>query len=858
MHKFLSVLICLISVFGCRTTPPPVQPVQSETVKKKSPVKSVYRGSYARKADIIHTRLNVTPDWKNRQLNGQAAIIFRPYFYPTDSLIIDAKKMLLSEVSLSSGGRKLLLSYNYDSEKIRIKLDRVYSRDESFTIFINYIARPDSVAEGGSTVINDNQGLYFINSDSIDKHKPTQLWTQCETESASAWFPTIEDPGQRMTQEIYLTVDTEFTTISNGLLISSTDNYNGTKTDYWKQSLPAPPYLTMITVGKFAKVIDTWKNIEVSYYVDPPYEKYARMIFGDTPEMLSFFSEKLAVPYVWEKYAQVVVHDFVTGAMENASAVLHGTNMHMDSRELKDRPFEEYISHELFHHWFGNLVTCESWGSLALNEGFATYGEYLWKEHKYGTEEADYLFMNEMAGYLRLSANADPPLIRFEYEDKDHLYDAISYNKGGRVIHMLRKQVGDEAFFAALKFYLSRNMFSSVEVHDLRIAFENITGEDLNWFFDQWFLKGGHPVLSIEYSWDDSLRVQQVTIKQNQDLSKGPVYTLPIDLDIYSNGKVERKKIVVDDVEEVFSYPLPSKPDLVNVDSEKALLCEKTDNKPNEALIFQYYNAPLFLDRYEAVSQIGKSYRINTPESEMMIRALQDKHYAIRLASVNNIEELAKNDTGAVKSILMNLALSDASSVVRERAISALGKYYGYSEFAPLYSEALKDSSYRVVARAFRIISEKDESKAKIVASGLEKDSSTIIIRELAEYYSNLKDDKTEFFRRAVRLSDRSIRYQVIRSFSNYLKANENAFIISKGSEILYDRASRPAPKNFRNALLNALRDIDTTVKKKINDGEKEIDENADSIIKTEKLARLAELRSLTTKLNEKIASLGK
>jgi aminopeptidase N len=139
----------------------------------------------------------------------------------------------------------------------------------------------------------------------------------------------------------------------------------------------------MIAVGNFQVVKDDWRDsVEVSYYLEPEYAPYARMIFGNTPEMIEFFSRRLGVDFAWPKYSQIVVRDFVSGAMENTSAVVFYDRLHQDAREHLDESYENVISHELFHHWFGDLVTAESWANLALNESFATYGEYLWNEHK--------------------------------------------------------------------------------------------------------------------------------------------------------------------------------------------------------------------------------------------------------------------------------------------------------------------------------------------------------------------------------------------------------------------------------------------------------------------------------------------
>jgi aminopeptidase N len=209
----------------------------------------------------------------------------------------------------------------------------------------------------------------------------------------------------------------------------------------------------MVAGGNFAVIKDHWKNMEVNYYVEPKYESTAKLIFGNTPEMINLFSEKLGVDYPWDKYSQIVVRDFVAGAMENTGAVTFAEDMNMDARAVIDNPDEETISHELFHHWFGDLVTAESWPNLPLNESFATYGEYIWADYKYGREEADRAANEDLIKYLRTSKTKKVNMIRFDLTDREDMFDNYSYQKGGRIIHMLRKIVGDEAFFASLKLY---------------------------------------------------------------------------------------------------------------------------------------------------------------------------------------------------------------------------------------------------------------------------------------------------------------------------------------------------------------------------------------------------------------------
>jgi aminopeptidase N len=251
---------------------------------------------------------------------------------------------------------------------------------------------------------------------------------------------------------------------------------------------PHAPYLFFIGAGDFAVVKDTWKGKEVSYYVDKEYAPVAKKIFGLTPEMMTYFSKITGVEYPWVKYGQMVAHDYVSGAMENTTATLHGDGAQQDARELVDgNNWEGTIAHELFHQWFGDYVTTESWSNLTLNESFANYSEYLWDEYKYGKDKADATHYSAMQGYLG-SGSEKKDLVRFYYGDKEDMFDAVSYNKGGRILHMLRNYVGDSAFFKSLNLYLTTNKYKSAEAHQLRLAFEEITGKDLNLFFNQWYL----------------------------------------------------------------------------------------------------------------------------------------------------------------------------------------------------------------------------------------------------------------------------------------------------------------------------------------------------------------------------------
>ena len=349
-----------------------------------------YNAAHTFEHDLLHTKIEISFDWGKKHANGKATLTLRPWFYSTNSLTLDAKNFDILAVTLVPSNTPL--KYKYNNEQLTIQLDKTYTRKEEFSVAIKYTAKPDDQDSfGGSAAITSDKGLYFINAAGSEAGKPKQIWTQGETESNSFWFPTIDKPNERCTQEMYITVADNYKTLSNGVMLSSTKNSDGTRTDYWKMDKPHAPYLFMMAIGEFAVVKDVWQGKDVLYYVEPKYEQYARDIFPNTPELLTFFSQKLGYDYPWSKFAQIVVRDYVSGAMENTTSVIFGDYVQKTKRELLDDHFtnDKVVAHEMFHHWFGDLVTTESWANLTLNEGFANYSEYLWLEHKYGKETAD-------------------------------------------------------------------------------------------------------------------------------------------------------------------------------------------------------------------------------------------------------------------------------------------------------------------------------------------------------------------------------------------------------------------------------------------------------------------------------------
>lgn len=792
--KRILLLLSLAFLWSCKPvqkTTVELPPIEVKKEEKKLPEQKVYRASNTQLSDIQHMELRVSFDWNKKYLFGEAALTVKSYWYPQSMLYLNARGMDIKEVSLIASGERKPLIYEYKNDSLFISLDKTYTRDESYKVFIEYTAKPDELKSvGGSAAISSDKGLYFINADGSDPKKPKQIWTQGETQSNSVWFPTIDSPNEQLTQELYITVDTSFVTLSNGLLISSIVNKNqGTRTDYWKQTIPHAPYLVMMAIGKYSVIKDKWRKIPVDYYVEPEYAPHARAIFGNTPEMMEHYSKLLGVDYPWEKYAQVAVRDFVSGAMENTTATIHGEFIQTDTRYLLDNDFEAVIAHELFHHWFGDLVTCESWANISMNESFATYGEYLWDEYKYGRDYADANLNNDLDSYTGQPRARHKHLIRFDYENREDVFDVVSYQKGARVLHMLRNTVGDEAFFKALQLYLNRHRHQPVEAHQLRLAMEEISGRDLNWFFNQWYFNNGHPELDISYEWDEAGKKQKVIIEQKQDFEKNPLYRLPIAIDIYTASGKQRYPVEMNKVKDVFEFTADSKPVLIITDADKYLLCTKKDNLSKEQWMELYNRGPLYMDRYEALQKISKNVKAGTPEAETLIKAMDDKFHGLRQMAIRAITPLAKDEKTkeGVRETLLRLAATDPKSLVRAAALAALYKNYKEDEaVTDILDKAIRDSSYRVIETALTGICELNKKKGVSLTSSLE-DSPNKYLRKVAFsiYAVYGSDEQNQFLMTALEDYSGGEKYQAVLNYGKFLVRSKPSTIETGLSSIL-------------------------------------------------------------------------
>lgn len=713
MNKILIAALFFGAIFNSNTAF-----AQTETSGRNP----VYRATHTKATELKHTKLKVNFDYQKEQMNGEEWLTASPFFYATNELVLDAKGMLIHEVALDKNGSKSPLKFDYKNDVLKITLDKTYQKNQDYTVYIKYTARPNEVKQEGSAAINDAKGLYFINAQGKDPDKPTQIWTQGETESSSAWFPTIDKSNQKTTQEIYMTVPDKYVTLSNGLLKDSKKEANNLRTDHWVMDKKHSTYLFFMGVGDFAVVKDKWRNIDVDYYVEKEYEPYAKQIFGLTPEMMEFYSKKLGYDYPWSKYAQITGRDYVSGAMENTTATLHGETAQQKLGDLIDEnKWENTIAHELFHHWFGDLVTAESWSNLTVNESFANYSEYLWQEHKYGKDAADEHLMSDVNMYIHNPKDFNKDLVRFDYASREDVFDLVTYQKGGGILHMLRNYLGDDAFFAGMNDYLKTYEYGNAEAHQLRLSFEKISGKDLNWFFNQWYFGSGNPKLSYTSTYEPVKK--QVTVVINQSQEKP--FEFPLAIDVYDNGKPKRSNVWVDaKAKNTFTFDASKTPDLININADGILVAEITETKTPEQSLIQFSNSKEFVSRYKALSAIKDADAKNPAVIKLLATALKDPFYRLREQALKQMDLTNADQAKALTSEVEKLASNDPKTLVQASAISALAKTKN-AKYTSLFEKGMNAVSNAVKGSSLAGIADLDPSKVATLADKIDLENAS-------------------------------------------------------------------------------------------------------------------------------------
>ena len=641
----------------------------------------------SRDYDLEHSKISLRFDLPQKKVLGEVTHSIAILRDGTTKIAFDSAALNIQKVTVNRAAAK----FETAGEKLIIPLAAEAKSGEKFEITIRYEGKP-------------SKGMYFILPDKEYPDRPSQIWTQGESEDTHYYLPTYDYPNDRLTTETILTVPANWITVSNGKLISVSDAGKGLKTWYWKESVPSSTYLITVVAGEFDEVKENWRGIPLTYYAPKGRGDRLPVNYGRTPAMLDLFTKKFGVEYPWEKYAQVMVDDFVAGGMENSSATTN-TSKSLVHPKLAPEYFtgqDDLISHELAHQWFGDLVTCKDWGDVWLNEGFATLAEAIWSEAHYGKDEADYQRWKTAREWMGSSNLWNKPIVRHDFNDSSE-FDENAYDKGGLVLYMLRHQLGEDAFYGGLKHYLEVNRGKNVVTADLAKALEEATHTNVDQFFSQWIYGAGAPKFELSYTYDGDKRQVLLNVKQTQQIEgRVGLFRVPVEIEITTASGPKLYNVTVSKEKQTFSLPAESAPLMVLFDKGGQILKSAEFHKEKKEWLYQLKNAADLADRADAAVALGKWKNDEEAVAALGEALRKDKAWGVRAISADN---LGKLDGGSASKALLAAVDSKDQPWVRGRVVAALSNFKNDDAVAAkLNAIAQRDESYRARAEALQAL----------------------------------------------------------------------------------------------------------------------------------------------------------
>ena len=670
---------------------------------RRGPFTSDPRSLRTRLVDQQHVRLDLRFDLERQEFSGRVTHRMVP-FRPIRSLTLDAGDMRIDRVTVTTGeptAKPVELKYEVEGYTLRVAFDRDYAAGETLSLAIDYhVSKPE-------------RGAHFVVPDADEPDQPRMVWTQSEPEYARFWYPCLDLPGDRLTSETHVTAAEKYFVLSNGLLKGRKPNGDGTQTWHWAQELSHTPYLLSIVVGDFEAYEQSWDGIPVNSYVPRGRLADAARSFEKTPRMMKYFSERIGYRYPWVKYAQICVDEYGWGGMEHTTATTLNLNTLHDERAHLDDNSDGLVAHELAHQWWGDLVTCKDWSELWLNESFATYFASLWTEHDEGLDEATWQRRGEANAYLDEDRSVRRSIVNARYNSPENMFDRHSYPKGSRVLHMLRNELGDELFWRAIQRYVSVNQHRNVETADFRIAIEESTGVGINWFFDQWLYRGGHPDFVVTWQWDDATKTATVNVKQVQKVDEvTPLFRTSVDIELATGTSTATRRVQVSKPDETFHFVLDEKPTRVCFDPQDWILKTLKFEKSKQELLNQLAQDVHVGCRAQAVRGLAEHLQDDDAVEALIKAAKEDSFWGVRQEAVS---VLGKKSSPRVRETLLAIAKADTKSHVRRDAVAALAGFAQDDVRQALRTTIAEDRSYSVVAEALR-------SLRRVDAENCEKD----------------------------------------------------------------------------------------------------------------------------------------
>ncbi len=675
--------------------------------------------------DLQNARMELRFDLEQRKVIGEVTHTLAPLRDDLKEIEFDAVDLKIASVTV--GGKPA--RFETRTGKLLVTLAQPAKKAERLVVQIRYEGQP-------------KRGLYFVLPDKDYPTRPKQVWTQGEEEDTRYYIPIYDYPNDRTETEMILTVPPEWVTISNGKLMGTKATAGGMKTWHWRQAIPHATYLISIVAGEFDENKETWRNIPLHYLAPRGRGDHLKPTFERTKQMLDFFSEKFGM-YPWDKYAQSTVDEFAAGGMENTSATTNTSTslVHPQLAAESLMNADGLNAHELGHQWFGDLVTCKDWGHVWLNESFATYLGYLWEEHQYGAEVAAYSGWNDRNNWLQQQDLFPRAIVSHDFSSFVEVAGNV-YTKGGRVLHMLRHQLGDEDFFRSLRHYLEKNRAQNAVTADLVRAIEEATGKNVDLFFDQWVYRAGAPRFEIHSSYDEATHEVKLEVKQTQK-AEGLVglFTVPTELEITTAAGKKTFPITVSKASETFSFAAAERPQMVQFDPGSVVLKSMDFQKETAEWIYQLKNAAQVADRADAAVALGKISGNEAAIAALGDAAVGDKFWGVRVQALQALGQIGGK--AVQKQILA--ALANEQPWVRQQAVTRLGSYRDDAAVAERLEKIYReDKAYRVRGEALRALARmKGKNAPEVLGEAVKSDSPDGTLRNAAlGAFGTLGDDK--------------------------------------------------------------------------------------------------------------------
>jgi aminopeptidase N len=689
-----------------------VSAARAQTLPVRSNLALMANDHYTRSHDydLIHQRIVLSHfNWDSTSFEGSVTTTLVSRRAGLDAIVLDEGRLLRNTRITDRAGHPLQSSRPADSLIVTPATPMRFGDTLVFT-----------VAYHGKS--NSGHGLTWLTSDGLP-HRPDQIWSQGEDSDNRYWFPTYDFPNDKLTWELVATVPKHDLAISNGHLVSNVVAGND-RTMSWNQDTPSASYLVSLIVAPLALTHDSWHGKPVDYYTYHEDSTLAWPLFHVTVDMIDTYSRLTAVAYPWAKYAQTTVADFF-GGMENVSATTL-VDWLPDARAYRDRPWYQYIliPHELAHQWFGDYVTTENWANTWLNEGFAEFmpGQY-WNAKLGAHAEQDY-YVDEYRQFIPVDAQRPMPLASLGSNN--------IYPKGALVLKMLKDYLGPERFWAAIHTYLTTHAYAGATSDDLRQAVLAATGENLDWFWEEWVYAAGYPKFTVTSAYNNGARSLTLTIKQtqvdsfkvdstNRLFNVPATFRMPINVRVaFAGGEVVRRVEINAREQTVTIDSITAPPTMVVFDAGNRMLKALTFEQPVSWLAAELANDNDLWDRQWAIGQLAQHPSDEAAASVLATAALHADYYLTRVQAIDALGGFPA--TVAMSTVAA--AMRDTSAAVRTAAVSTLEKFGGDSVGTIARNAFHRDSSYEVRAAALRTAVHTDPAHAhELIGEGIAESS---------------------------------------------------------------------------------------------------------------------------------------